>query len=246
MTHASEGQTGTADVWVFRHSQLTITTLQMREALNPVELERAEKIRNLDLRLSYLKAKFAFRTILAAHLHVPPKNLQVTISRFGKPRLPAHNIEVSQSHSHDWSAVAVSAMSWVGIDVEHWRPLANCRRLARHIMTDQEARIFEEIAQELCARKFLELWTRKEAVLKCAGLGLYQDPRGLHTGWDEPAVQFNGLQYHLNALPVRGQLTGHLASHNRQQIIMRSLPSWLMRRPAAEFLDLVPSTNPNY
>lgn len=215
------------DVWVFRHSQLTIPMLQMREVLSPVELERAEKIRNLDLRRSYLKAKFAFRTILAAHLHVPPKDLQVIISRFGKPRLPAHNIEVSQSHSHDWSAVAVSAMSWVGIDVEHWRPLAKCRQLACHVMTDQEARIFEGIPRELCARKFLELWTRKEAVLKCAGLGLYQDPRGLHTGWDEPAVQFGGLQYYINAVPVCRQLVGHLASHNPQQIVMRSLPSQL-------------------
>lgn len=227
MTHATERQTGTSDVWVFRHSQLTIPTLQMREVLSPVERERAEKIRNLDLRLSYLQAKFAFRTILAAHLNVPPKDLQVTISRFGKPRLPAHGIEVSQSHSHDWSAVAVSAMSMVGIDVEHWRPLANCRQLACHIMTDQEARIFEELPQELRARKFLELWTKKEAVLKCAGLGLRQDPRGLHTGWHEPVVQFGHLQYYLDALPVCGELVGHLASHDPQHMIMRSLPPQL-------------------
>ncbi|WP_353843378.1 4'-phosphopantetheinyl transferase superfamily protein [Mesorhizobium sp.] len=113
-----------------------------------------------------------------------PRDLQVTISRFGKPRLLGHYVEVSQSHSYDWSAVAVSGLSLVGIDIEHWRPLANCRQLARHIMTDHEARIFEKIPQELCERKFLELWTKKEAVLKCAGLGLHQGPRGFHTGWD--------------------------------------------------------------
>lgn len=55
-------------------------------------------------------------------------------------------------------------------------------------------------------------------MLKCVGLGLRQDPRGLHTGWDEPAVQFGGVQYCLSALPVCGQLVGHLASHNPQQI----------------------------
>ncbi|WP_198024422.1 4'-phosphopantetheinyl transferase superfamily protein [Mesorhizobium sp. LSHC412B00] len=202
----------------------------MREVLSPAERERAEKIHRSDLRLSYLQAKFAFRTILAAHLHVPPKDLQVTISHFGKPRLPAHDIELSQSHSHDWSAVAVSAMSMVGIDIERSRPLANCRQLACHIMTDQEARIFEELPQELRARKFLELWTRKEAVLKCAGLGLREDPRGLHTGWDEPAVQFGDVQYYLNALPVCEQLVGHLASHAPQKIIMRCMPSQLERQ----------------
>ncbi|WP_184879561.1 4'-phosphopantetheinyl transferase family protein [Mesorhizobium sangaii] len=211
----------------------------MREVLSPAERERAEKIRHLDLRLSYLQAKFAFRIILAAHLQVPPRDLRVTISRFGKPRLPAHDIAVSQSHSRDWSAVAVSALTLVGIDIEHRRPLGNCRQLACHIMTDQEASIFEGIPRELAARKFLELWTRKEAVLKCAGLGLNQDPRGLHTGWDEPAVQFGGLQYYLNALPDYGPLVGHLASHDPHQIIMRSLPAqldaWSICRPAAAF-----------
>ncbi|WP_192258585.1 4'-phosphopantetheinyl transferase family protein [Mesorhizobium caraganae] len=196
----------------------------MREVLSPPERERAEKIRHSDLRLSYLQAKFAFRTILAAHLHVPAGDLQMTVSRFGKPRLPARDIEVSQSHSQDWSAVAVSAVGLIGIDIERWRPLANCRQLACHIMTDQEVRSFEDIPRELSARKFLELWTRKEAILKCAGHGLQQDPRTLHTGWDEQTVQFGGLHYYLNALPIRAQLVGHIASHYPQQIIMRTLP----------------------
>ncbi|WP_287347208.1 4'-phosphopantetheinyl transferase superfamily protein [Mesorhizobium sp.] len=211
----------------------------MREVLSPAERERAEKIRHMDMRLSYLQAKSAFRIILAAHLHVPPRDLQMTVSRFGKPQLPAHGIEVSQSHSHDWSAVAVSAVGLVGIDIERRRPLANCRQLACHIMTDQEARVFEDTPSELTVRKFLELWTRKEAVLKCVGLGLRQDPRGLHTGWDEPAVQFGDVQYYLNALPVCGQLVGHLASHAPQKIVMRSPPSqldaWPKCRAAAAF-----------
>ncbi|WP_352849165.1 4'-phosphopantetheinyl transferase superfamily protein [Mesorhizobium sp. M0767] len=116
---------------------------------------------------------------------------------------------MSQSHSHDWSAVALSASGLVGIDVEHWRPLANCRRLACRIMTDQEARTFEATPPHLCEQKLLDLWTRKEAVLKCSGFGLHQDPRGLNTGWDQPAVQFGGVQYYLNPLPVCGQLVGH-------------------------------------
>lgn len=163
----------------------------------------------------------------------------MTVSRFGKPRLPAHDIEVSQSHSQDWSAVAASAMGLIGIDIERWRPLANCRQLACHIMTDQEIRIFEDIPHELSARKFLELWTRKEAILKCAGHGLQQDPRTLHAGWDEQAVQFGGLQYHLNALPIRGELVAHIASHYPQQIIMRTLPSQLMANLDSQILNKV-------
>ncbi|MGX5851917.1 4'-phosphopantetheinyl transferase family protein [Mesorhizobium sp. PL10] len=137
----------------------------------------------------------------------------MTVSPFGKPQSPAHGIEVSQSHSRDWSAVAVSALGLVGIDIEHSRPLANCRQLACQIMTDQEARLFEDTPCEFTVRKLLELWTRKEALLKCVGLGLHQDPRGLHTGWDEPAVKFDDVQYYLYPLPVCGQLIGHLSSH---------------------------------
>lgn len=209
------------------------------EVLSPTERERAERIRHSDLRLSYIQAKFAFRTILAAHLHVPEQDLQMTVSRFGKPRLPARDIEVSQSHSQDWSAVAVSAVGLIGIDIERWRPLANCRQLARHIMTDQEVRRFEDVPRELSARKFLELWIRKEAILKCVGLGLQQDPLTLHTGWDEQAVQFGGLYYYLNALPICGQLIGHIASPYPQQIIMRTLPSQLvdqLGQPDTEYI----------
>lgn len=223
-------QRGTIDVWVFQHSRLTIPMLYMREVLSQSERERVEKIRSSNMRLSYLQAKFAFRTILAAHLHVPARELQITVSRFGKPRLPASDIEVSQSHSQDWSAVAVSAMGLIGIDIERWRPLANCRELARHIMTDQEVRIFEGVSRDP-VRKFLELWTRKEAILKCAGHGLGQDPRTFHAGWDEQTVQFRGLPYYLNALPIRRQLVGHIASHFPQQIIMRTLPSQLDGQP---------------
>lgn len=92
----------------------------MHEVLRPAEWEGAERIRHLDIRLSCLRAECAFRIIPSAHLHVPLRDLQMTVSRFGKPRLPALDVEVSQSHSHDWSAVAVSALSLVGID--GWRP----------------------------------------------------------------------------------------------------------------------------
>lgn len=122
-----------------------MSTSHLREVLSPAELERAKKIRHSGLRLSYLQSKFAFRSILAAHLHVSPTDLQMAVSRFGKPRLPAYDIEVSQSHSQDWSAIAVSASGLVGIDIEHWRPVPNCRQLARLIMTDQETNSFEEI-----------------------------------------------------------------------------------------------------
>lgn len=87
----------------------------------------------------------------------------------GAPVLPDHpELSVSISHCRQAVAVAVSPEGRVGIDVE-------CRRrvgedLMRRISTAEELAAVHAAADPTMA--FLQLWTRKEAVLKMRGTGI--------------------------------------------------------------------------
>ena len=87
----------------------------------------------------------------------------------GAPYLPDHpELSVSISHCRAAVAVAVSPEGRVGIDVE-------CRRkvgdgLMERVCTAEELAAVRAAADPTMA--FLQLWTRKEAVLKMRGTGI--------------------------------------------------------------------------
>lgn len=87
----------------------------------------------------------------------------------GAPYLPDHpELSVSISHCRTAVAVAVSPEGRVGIDVE-------CRRrvgedLMKRVCTADELAAVQASADPTMT--FLQLWTRKEAVLKMGGTGI--------------------------------------------------------------------------
>ena len=100
------------------------------------------------------------------------------ISENGKPCLVGDKVHFSISHSGDFIACAVDVTP-VGIDIEIPRDIT--KRVLRHCCNEEEvAFIFQDTtslpdpipAQSVQARRFLSLWTAKEAYLKYTGEGL--------------------------------------------------------------------------
>lgn len=87
----------------------------------------------------------------------------------GAPYLPDHpELSVSISHCRTAVAVAVSPEGRVGIDVE-------CRRKIGEGLLERVCTADEQAAVRAAADPtmvFLQLWTRKEAVLKLRGTGI--------------------------------------------------------------------------
>lgn len=87
----------------------------------------------------------------------------------GAPYLPDHpELSVSISHCRTAVAVAVSPEGRVGIDVE-------CRRKIGEGLLERVCTADEQAAVRAAAdptMEFLQLWTRKEAVLKLRGTGI--------------------------------------------------------------------------
>lgn len=119
----------------------------------------------------------ALRRILGEAIQVPPHEVPLMLTEFGKPVLaePFARLHFSLSHCHDLALVALCADGPVGIDLEplsRAHELLGCETAFCHL---------EELASlpvdpSTRARNLLEIWTAKEALLKALGTGFNHPP----------------------------------------------------------------------
>lgn len=146
--------------------------------LAPADLLRRAQLRQPADRQRLTAAAAVLRTVLSAHIGVPPARVEIDRScpgcggQHGKPRLPG--LHVSVSHSAGAVAVAVGRDGPIGIDVEQIgrHDPAELERLADQVLAPQERAELARLAGRFRARGFTTYWTRKEALVKATGEGL--------------------------------------------------------------------------
>lgn len=115
------------------------------------------------------------RDVLARYLrNVHAHEIEFRTGEHGKLFLRDNDeLSFSVSHSGDMGLVAVTTGMDVGIDVERAdRYIRRMDALARRSFADGEMRQLEAAGNEEKTRTFLQLWTRKEAFVKCTGEGI--------------------------------------------------------------------------
>jgi 4'-phosphopantetheinyl transferase len=153
------------DVWWARpvlHAPRLVALLDAHER------DRLERFRRPADTARYLAAHALTRLVLAARMGTDPA--AIVIDRtcrcgkpHGKPTVP--EMHFSLTHSGDRVGVALSTEGPIGLDVEEYRELADLDGLAGHALSADEPR-------PTSAAAFLQVWTRKEALLKATGDGL--------------------------------------------------------------------------
>jgi 4'-phosphopantetheinyl transferase len=149
--------------------------------LDARERKRYERLVTMPLKQRYLAAHGSLRRLLGSYLDCPPGAVQYGASPAGKPHVATAPLRFNLSHSGDQMVVAVSRAE-VGIDIEQLRPVSNLRSLAARHFTAHELAALDDCHEQNVPIGFLSLWTRKEAVLKCLGVGLRCPPRELEVG----------------------------------------------------------------
>jgi 4'-phosphopantetheinyl transferase len=124
-------------------------------------------------------------TVLAKYLKTTPELVVLHRSPTGKPELEHSALHVSLAHSGQVALVAVSDVD-VGVDVEWLRDGTEAWPLVAQALTSSEHAALQSLPIADRSEAFLSTWTRKEALLKAAGIGLALDPRLIEL--DEDAV----------------------------------------------------------
>jgi 4'-phosphopantetheinyl transferase len=141
--------------------------------LDDEERKRAARFLSVEARARFVSGRALLKTLLGASLQRPAAAIRVRVEPDGRPVLfdPEPGVHFSISHAGERVVVACAAFV-VGVDIERLRPLPGALDLARRFFDAGEAARLEKEPVERRSAAFLELWTRKEALLKARGLGL--------------------------------------------------------------------------
>jgi len=138
------------------------------------EIDRALRFRFERDRRRYVVGRARMRAILGEYLGQSPSQLRFCYGPHGKPALSARTVGFNLSRSHELGVLAVQRDPEVGVDVELLRPFPEALDIAKRFFAPQEyERLLSRPSTDLVAA-FFDYWTRKEAVVKSAGLGLSQ------------------------------------------------------------------------
>jgi 4'-phosphopantetheinyl transferase len=219
---------GSVDLWSTRLGSLADPDAAVA-LLDRDERARAERFRFRLDRERYIARHVFLRQTLGWYLGTPPEAVRITTTELGRPALDAAwGLDFSASHSHGDAVVAVTRGGRVGVDIERARRLDDVLDLIDGNLTDREASWLRAADTRSRSRVFLELWTRKEAVVKAIGTGLSLPLDSFDTGAPGadgvmhpvglvgmPAismVELDGLEGCIAAVAVQGD---HVTVHHR-------------------------------
>jgi 4'-phosphopantetheinyl transferase len=150
--------------------------------LGPQELERHGRLRREASQREFLVAHALARVTLSRYAPVPPEAWSFSYGEHGRPEISGpsevQDLRFNLSHTRGMVAFAVTREHDVGVDVENRTRRLRHRELSERFFGAAEVEALRALAPEERPRRFLEVWTLKEAYLKARGLGISVPLRG--------------------------------------------------------------------
>lgn len=145
--------------------------------LDPVENERADRFRFAHDRERFILGHGLLRVLLGRYLQRDASLVRTMRGPFGKPYLERKDLRFNLSDTKDAVLIAFANKLEIGADIETMLREVDHRAVSEHYFTGPE--VADIAAAPDAKRRFLELWTRKEAVLKASGVGIMEDLKAL-------------------------------------------------------------------
>lgn len=153
--------------------------------LTSKEIDRANKFKLEKDSTQFIIAVGLLKKILGSYYSIPPEKVNLITNQFGKPVISTDDcpeIKFNLSHSGEMIIYAFSLNEEVGIDIENIDPSINHLEIAEHYFTKYEVYYLKEsINKEQLVNRFFRIWTRKEALIKAIGTGMFIDLKQVDT-----------------------------------------------------------------
>lgn len=187
--------------------------------LDPVEQERMHRFHFAVDRERFILGHGLLRTLLGHYLHRDPSLIRMARGPFGKPFLERKDLHFNLSDTKDALLIAFTSGTELGADIETMTREVDHRAVSEHYFTAPEIRAIE--ASDDPKRRFLELWTRKEAVLKASGVGIMDDLRVLRVDADRNSMLIDHEAFVAMAAPQYHVRTWHVG---RDHLVSLAMP----------------------
>jgi 4'-phosphopantetheinyl transferase len=188
--------------------------------LSSDERERAQRFAHARDRVTFVAAHGLLRRTLSRYAAVPPESWTFIATAHGKPVLGDSfadlNLKFNLAHTHGLVSCVVSRGSDVGIDAESVTgPVEDVLPIAVKHFAPAEVAALEQCREFERRVRFTELWTLKEAFVKCVGTGLSHPLDTFLFEWNHsaegrfeppPDIQQTGWEFALLAPSERHRL----------------------------------------
>lgn len=165
------------ELWLWPLDAAPSARARYHSVLNTTEAARADRFVRAHDRDRFIAGRGRMREILGQYLDTPAGDVPLDIAQRDKPVL-AHGPAFNLSHSGGQAALIVApdqdANSLpIGIDIEAHRPVEPA--MADRFFSPAEQTALAALPFNQWENGFFTCWTRKEAVIKALGQGLFAD-----------------------------------------------------------------------
>lgn len=183
--------------------------------LDAEEQERAARFRFAHDRERFVIAHGVLRSLLGRYLDMPPALLTIARGVYGKPIIHDTDLRFNLSDTKDALLIAFTKGQEIGADIETMARHVDHVAVSEHYFTPDEIRSIH-LAETTGTGKtrFLELWTRKEAILKASGVGIMDDLRVLSVGDAYNSMKITHEAFVRDAAPAYHVATWHLGDQH--------------------------------
>ncbi|UFJ43235.1 4'-phosphopantetheinyl transferase superfamily protein [Brevibacillus humidisoli] len=177
---------------------------QQFDLLSREERETYQRYRVEWKKVEFITGRILLKTRLAERLNVKPREVQFVKNGYGKlfldPSMRAEGLYFNLSHTKGMIVCVLSPWEQTGIDVE--RMVKDHFEVMSTVFVDEEIDYVQK-RPSLEARReaFYLIWTRKEAVMKAAGLGFSLPPKSFYVPCGDEQEGDDRYQFYTYKLP---------------------------------------------
>ena len=212
-------ETGELHLWLapVQHDEAWLE--DVAEGLRGDDLMRFRSLSVRSTRNRFLTSRWLLRTLLGQYLNATPSDIAFKFGAHGKPLLRDDaSLHFNISHSRNYSLLAFSREHALGIDIEERSREVSEHRLAMRYFSEPERELMETF--DKTKQGFLEIWTRKEAILKARGDGLTVDIAAVNV-LPDTAQRAGG--YLLRSIELPEDLVGSLAFAGEDPVFKQAI-----------------------